>query len=91
MATATKTGVATSRGRGAPTGSDPASLAFLISQDNGGHYLWEIVDHEGTGLVHSGGFASRADAERAAQYAHRCARLAHFAPRNPPERKAAAA
>jgi uncharacterized protein YegP (UPF0339 family) len=92
MATATrKVGVGTSRSRGAKAGSDAASLAFVISQDNGGDYLWEIVDSEGKGLVHSGGFASRDDAERAAHYVHESARLAHFEPRESKERRTVAA
>ncbi len=80
MATATKKGhVARSR---RPT-PDRASLAFVISQDNGGHYLWEIVDRLGNAVVQSGGFASRDDAERAAHEAHDSARLAHFGRRDP--------
>jgi len=92
MATATKKGhVSRSRVGDAAAVSDPASLAFVISQDNGGEYLWEIVDREGTALVHSGGFPSRADAERAAHYVHDSARLAHFGPRDPERLKTVAA
>jgi uncharacterized protein YegP (UPF0339 family) len=92
MATATKKGhAAGSRVGGASAVSDPASLAFVISQDNGGEYLWEIVDSAGNGLVRSGGFPSRADAERAARYVHDSARLAHFGPRDPEQLKTVAA
>ncbi len=84
MATATKKGQAvTSRRRDAGRAADRASLEFVISQDNGGHYLWEIVDSGGNAVVHSGGFASRDDAERAAHHVHDSARLAHFARRDP--------
>jgi uncharacterized protein YegP (UPF0339 family) len=87
MATATKKMHATvSRARTAAAVSDRASLAFVISQDNGGDYLWEIVDSEGEALVQSGGFASRDDAERAAHHVHDGARLAHFGPRDPEQR-----
>jgi uncharacterized protein YegP (UPF0339 family) len=92
MATATKkVHVAESRARNAAPASDRAPLAFVISQSNGGDYLWEIVDTGGKALVRSGGFASRDDAERAAHYVHDSARLAHFGPRDPEERKTVAA
>ncbi len=81
MATATKKlDAARPRGRGASPTSPPASLTFVISQDNGGEYLWEIVDGDGKGLIRSGGFHCRDDAERAAHYVHDSARLAHFGP-----------
>jgi uncharacterized protein YegP (UPF0339 family) len=90
MATATKrVHGAKSGARSAATVSDRASLAFVISQDNRGDYLWEIVDSEGKSLADSGGFASRDEAERAAHYVHDSARLAHFGPRDPEERKIA--
>jgi uncharacterized protein YegP (UPF0339 family) len=92
MATATKQGhVASSRARDAATVSKRASLAFVISQDNGGNYLWEIVDSAGKAVVQCGGFASREDAERAAHYVHDSARLAHFGPRETEERQIVAA
>ncbi len=79
MATATKKShVARSRRPAA----DRASLAFVISQDNGGRYLWEIVDSGGRAVVQSGGFTSRDDAERAAHEVHDSARLAHFGRRD---------
>jgi hypothetical protein len=92
MATATKkVHVADKRTHNAAPSSGSASLAFVISQSNGGDYLWEIVDTGGKALVRSGGFATRGDAERAAHHAHDSARLAHFGPRDPEERTTAAA
>jgi len=91
MATATKNLHATgARVRSAAQVSARASLEFVISQDNRGEYLWEIVDRGGTTLVGSGGFASRDDAERAAHYVHDSARLAHFGPRDPEARSTVA-
>ena len=82
MATATKKGsAARSPARDAAAVSNRASLEFVISQDNSGRYLWEIVDRTGRAVAQSGGFASRDDAERAAHAVHDSARLAHFRPR----------
>ncbi len=82
MATATKKGhVAASRPNVAAV-RGRASLAFVISQDNGGDYLWEIVDSAGNAVIRSGGFPSHDDAERAAHHVHDAARLAHFARRD---------
>ncbi len=84
MATATKKGHAvTPLRRDGAKAADRASLEFVISQDNGGQYRWEIVDGGGNAVVHSGGFASSDDAERAAHHVHDSARLAHFARRDP--------
>jgi uncharacterized protein YegP (UPF0339 family) len=47
--------------------SEAASLEFLVHQDNGGDYHWEIVGGSGESLAQSGSFASRDDAERAAR------------------------
>jgi uncharacterized protein YegP (UPF0339 family) len=92
MATATKkVHVASSRAGTARSASSRAALAFVISQDNGGDYLWEIVDSRGEALVHSGGFSCHDDAERAAHYVHDSARLAHFGPREPEARRTVAA
>jgi len=83
MATATKKiNPARRRAARGVVDSNPASLAFAISQDNRGDYLWEIVDGDGNGLVRAGGFGSHEDAERAAHYIHDSARLAHFEPRS---------
>jgi uncharacterized protein YegP (UPF0339 family) len=45
----------------------PASLAFVIYEDNGGDYHWTIVAGDGATLARSGGFVSYADAEKAAR------------------------
>ena len=82
MATASKKRHASpSRDHAGRIAPDRASLAFVISQDNDGGYLWEIVDGTGRAIAHSGGFASRDEAEHEAHYVHDSARLAHFAPR----------
>lgn len=86
MATATqKDHAGTPRARGADTRRARGPLAFSVSEDNGGDYLWEIVDSGGNTVAQSGGFASRQDAERAAHYVHDSARLAHFGPRETEE------
>jgi uncharacterized protein YegP (UPF0339 family) len=76
MATATKK-VHTARSP-ARAVSEASSLTFLIDQDNGGDYHWEIVDRGGAILVHSGSFASQNDAERAARYVYEGASSALF-------------
>ena len=45
----------------------PASMEFLIFEDNGGDYHWTIVAGDGAILARSGGFASYDDAEKAAK------------------------
>jgi uncharacterized protein YegP (UPF0339 family) len=47
--------------------SVPGALEFLVHQDNGGGYHWEIVAGDGASLAKSPGFASHEDAERAAR------------------------
>ena len=85
MATATKkVHTARSQARAVP---EATSLAFLISQDNGGRYHWEIADGSGEGLVHSGSFASQNDAERAARYVYERASSARFEPHVAKERQ----
>jgi uncharacterized protein YegP (UPF0339 family) len=81
MATATKKGhaarpVARSRG----DVSESASLEFLVQQDNGGDYHWEIVGERGESLVESGSFTSHDDAERAARRVYDRAGSARFEP-----------
>jgi uncharacterized protein YegP (UPF0339 family) len=44
---------------------EPASMEFLISEDNGGSYHWTIVARDGVTLARSEAFASYEDAERA--------------------------
>jgi uncharacterized protein YegP (UPF0339 family) len=58
--------------------SEASSLAFAIDEDNGGDYRWEIVDGSGQVLAHSGNFASRNDAERAARRVYENAGSALF-------------
>jgi uncharacterized protein YegP (UPF0339 family) len=50
-----------------PIARGAASLEFLVHQDNGGYYHWEIVDEQGESLAKSGRFASHDEAERAAR------------------------
>jgi uncharacterized protein YegP (UPF0339 family) len=45
----------------------PASMEFLIFEDNGGSYYWTIVAGDGATLARSGNFGSYDDAEQAAQ------------------------
>jgi hypothetical protein len=54
-----------------------SSLEFLVYQDNGGSYHWEIVEGSQS-LVHSVSFRSHEDAERAGRYVHERAGLATF-------------
>ena len=71
MATATKKVHAVRPAvRGARVVSESASLEFLVYQDNGGDYHWEIVGEGGKSLTQSRSFASREDAERAARCVH---------------------
>jgi uncharacterized protein YegP (UPF0339 family) len=61
-----------------PALAKAASLEFLIYQDNGGDYRWEIVDRSGKSLVQSRSFASPDDAEGAARYLYEGAHSARF-------------
>lgn len=71
MATATqKVHGATARARGAREASELATLEFLVQQDNGRDYYWEIVGERGESLGRSGSFDSYEDAERGAQRVH---------------------
>lgn len=58
--------------------TESASLEFLVHQDNGGDYYWEIVGEGGERLAQSRSFASHEDAERAARCVHDGARSARF-------------
>ncbi len=70
MATATKkVNRARPVGRGARDVSASA-LEFLVHQDNGGGYHWEIVGEPGESLARSVSFASYDDAERGARRVH---------------------
>jgi uncharacterized protein YegP (UPF0339 family) len=62
-------------------------LEYLVYRDNGGSYHWEIVQNGGESLIHSAGFASHADAQRAAQYVYDRAGLARFAAPEADERQ----
>ncbi len=79
MSTATKK----SRASGPPKRSAgelriPASMEFLIFEDNGGNYHWTIVAGDGATLVRSASFASYEDAERAANHVRTGAASARF-------------
>ena len=67
MATAIKKSRAGRLPRRAPEVRVPASMEFLIFEDNGGDYHWTIVAGGGATLARSGSFGSYEDAERAAQ------------------------
>jgi uncharacterized protein YegP (UPF0339 family) len=59
----------------------PASMEFLIVEDNGGAYHWRLRDSDGAMLAQSGAFASYRDAEHAAQQVRGGAVSARFPPR----------
>jgi uncharacterized protein YegP (UPF0339 family) len=70
--------------------SEAASLEFLVHQDNGGDYHWEIVGGSGESLAQSGSFVSHDDAERAARCVYDGAGSARFDPDVAEERQLAA-
>jgi uncharacterized protein YegP (UPF0339 family) len=49
---------------------DPASMKFLVFEDNGGGYHWTILAGSGERLVQSASYASYEDASRAAHVVH---------------------
>jgi uncharacterized protein YegP (UPF0339 family) len=49
---------------------EPASMKFLVFEDNGGGYHWTIVAASGETLVRSASFASYEDAKQAARIVH---------------------
>jgi uncharacterized protein YegP (UPF0339 family) len=57
---------------------EPASMTFLIYEDNGGDYHWTIVADGGETLVRSGSFGSYEQAKHAAGIVHRGASRASF-------------
>ncbi len=70
MATATKKRVtAGAVSDGALGGSELASQEFVVYQDNGGNFHWEIVSESGQRLARSGIFTSQDDARRGARSA----------------------
>jgi len=79
MATATKKSRAAKQlARRAPQVRVPASLAFLLYEDNGGDYHWTIVAGDGETVARSGGFVSYDDAEKAAKQVRDGAASARF-------------
>ena len=56
----------------------PASLKFVVVEDNGGGYHWTIVADGGETLVRSASFESYEDAKQAAGIVHRGASRAAF-------------
>jgi uncharacterized protein YegP (UPF0339 family) len=88
MATATKkVHAARPVARGTRDVPESASLEFLVYQDTGGDYHWEIVGGSGESLAQSGRFASYDDARRAARRVHDGAGSARFEPRVAEERQ----
>lgn len=66
---------------------EPASMKFLVFEDNGGGYHWTIVAASGETLVRSASFASYKDAKQAARIVHAgaaAALLEHRAGDTPP-------
>lgn len=67
------------KARAAPSSlPEPASMAFLIYEDNGGGYHWTIVADGGETLVRSASFRSYEDARQAAGIVHRGVSRASF-------------
>jgi uncharacterized protein YegP (UPF0339 family) len=88
MATATKkVNAARPLARSRRDVPESASLEFLVHQDNGGDYHWEIVGEGGESLAQSGNFASHEDAERAARCVYDGAGSARFDPHVAEERR----
>jgi uncharacterized protein YegP (UPF0339 family) len=67
------------KARAAPSSlPEPASMAFLIYEDNGGGYHWTIVADGGETLMRSASFRSYEDAKQAAGIVQRGASRAAF-------------
>jgi uncharacterized protein YegP (UPF0339 family) len=67
------------KARAAPSSaSEPASMSFVVFEDNGGGYHWTIIADGGETLVQSAGFTSYEDARQAARIVHRGASQASF-------------
>jgi uncharacterized protein YegP (UPF0339 family) len=60
----------------------PASMTFLVFEDNGGGYHWTIVADGGETVAHSESFGSYEEAEQAARIAQRGASSASFEDRS---------
>jgi uncharacterized protein YegP (UPF0339 family) len=56
----------------------PASMEFVVFEDNGGIYHWRLVARDGATLGQSGGFGSSGDAEKAAEQVRDGAASASF-------------
>jgi uncharacterized protein YegP (UPF0339 family) len=67
--------------RGTGASSKPASMEFLIFEDNGGDYHWRIIAGNGGTLAQSVSFSSYEDAEQAARRVRIGVGSATFAPR----------
>ena len=79
MATATKkVHAARPVARDVPHLPGSALLEFLVHQNNGGDYHWEIVGGDGESLAQSGSFASHDEAARAARCVYDRAGSARF-------------
>ena len=78
MATATKKPAADRLARRTRTAGAPASLQFVIFEDNGGAYRWRILAGDGATLAQSGSFASYDRAEHAARRVRDGAASAQF-------------
>jgi uncharacterized protein YegP (UPF0339 family) len=89
MATATKQGRA--EGPGPRPDAPESSLEFLVYEDNGGSYHWEIVQGGGESLAQSASFDSHEDAQRAARHVYERAGRARFGARVADERQPTAA
>jgi uncharacterized protein YegP (UPF0339 family) len=85
MATATR------KGRAERPGPRPDTLEFLVYEDNGGSYHWEIVQGAGESLAQSVSFGSHEDAERAARHVYERAGRARFGALVADERRPTAA
>jgi uncharacterized protein YegP (UPF0339 family) len=56
----------------------PASMTFVVYEDNGGRYHWKLVAAGGESLAQSASFASYEDAKQAARIVHAGAASASF-------------
>lgn len=63
---------------GADAPSRPASMRFLVFEDNGGGYHWTIVAGSGATLVQSASFATYEEAKQAARIVRGGASSASF-------------
>jgi uncharacterized protein YegP (UPF0339 family) len=79
----TQAGAAKPKARAtARTLAKPATMKFLVYEDNGGGYHWTIVTAGGEPLVQSASFASYEEAKQAARIVHRGASQASFEDRS---------